>query len=105
MSVARILFYLFPRRIVVRKRAPMKEKELDLALGVAEENELWRAIHQLIDTAEENANSNAAVQPPEAMSGYVGGAEHLRLLREELERRRTNGIELRNAPKPEAERQ
>jgi len=87
-------------RVVVRKQPPLKEDVIDLALAVQEENSMWRAVHQLIDTAEENANENAAADLA-GQREYVGGAKHLRVLREELIRRRERGIEILGAAKRE----
>jgi hypothetical protein len=72
------------------------DAELNIALaGAADENPIWRAVHQLIDTAEENAveNAGANMDPPTVLAGYVGGAGHLRMLRDELHSRRQLGIE------------
>jgi hypothetical protein len=72
----------------------LTEAEIDRALAVREELPLWRAVLQLINTAEENANHNAAedIDHYGTCAGYVGGAEHLRMLKEELERRRVEGL-------------
>ncbi len=87
-------------RVVVRKQPPLKEEMIDLAMALKEESLVWRALHQLIDTAEENANENAAMFLVEQRE-YVGGAKHLRMLREELVRRRDRGIAIMGAAKPE----
>lgn len=84
-------------KIVVARLPELTEEKLDLALAsLTDESGPWRAIHQLIDTAEENANANAAddMAEPTVMAGYVGGAQHLRMLREELNNRRENGLRL-----------
>ncbi len=80
--------------LIVYQR-PLSESELNAALAVSKDDPQWRAVLQLIITAEENANSNAAanVHPPTVMAGYVGGADHLRMLREELINRREEGID------------
>ena len=71
------------------------EGELSAALAVTHDNPVWIAVHQLIDVAEENANENAAASTNNAgdCAGYVGGAAHLRMLREEMHNRRAAGIE------------
>jgi hypothetical protein len=63
---------------------------------VDEANPIWRALHQLIDTAEANANEEAAEQigEPYQTTAYVAGAKHLRVLREELVARRNAGLTL-----------
>jgi len=77
----------------------LTEQKLNLALAVEEKDPAWCAVHQLISTAETNANQNAAedIQDPTVMAGYVGGAQHLRMLREELLQRREEGLRLRGA--------
>jgi hypothetical protein len=79
------------KRVLVRKQKELTERELNLACALSETSQamLWKAIHQLIDTAEENAHENAAanMDPPGLLAGYVGGAAQLRLLREDLYRR------------------
>lgn len=96
---------LFEKRIKIEKARPLEENELNLILGAtADEYPLWRAIMQLIDVAEDNANENASsnMDPLGALAGYVGGAAHLRMLREELYNRREVGRQLReqDAAKP-----
>jgi hypothetical protein len=79
------------KRIELRKHKELEERELNAACALGESSQLplWKAIHQLIDTAEENAIIDASenMDPPMLMAGYVGGAKHLRLLREDLYRR------------------
>ena len=84
------------RRIRVEKGKLLSENELNAALAVPKENTLWRALHQLIDTAEENAheNASASIDVPTGLAGYVGGAAHLRMLRDDLLSRREDGIKL-----------
>lgn len=88
------------RRPIVPAPGPYKrfdEEQLDLALAhPALPEPSWAAILQLIDTAEANANEEAAedIHQPTVMAGYVGGAKHLRILRQELENRRAKGLEL-----------
>ena len=84
------------RRIRVEKGRLLKENELNVALAVSAEDRLWLALHQLIDTAEANAHENAwaSMDPPTLMAGYVGGAAHLKMLRDELLSRREEGLEL-----------
>jgi hypothetical protein len=87
----------FKKTTVVRRRQDeeLSERELNLACALGETSQLilWKAVHQLIDTAEENANENAAanMDPPALMAGYVGGAAQLRLLREDLYARLAQG--------------
>jgi len=86
-----------PRKIKVEKARAFDEAELNLTLAaIADEHPLWRAIHHLIDVAEDNAieNAGANMDPPTVMAGYVGGAQHLRMLREELYSRRKIGQDL-----------
>jgi hypothetical protein len=84
------------RTIRVVKGKELTENELNAALAVAKDDRLWQALHQLIDTAEENAHENAwaNMDPPAILAGYVGGAAHLKMLREELYSRREDGIKL-----------
>jgi hypothetical protein len=84
------------KRILVTHPRPFNEGELNAALAVSHEDPIWRAVHQLIDVAEANAHENASanVSDQGECAGYVGGAAHLRLLREELYNRRALGIEL-----------
>ena len=85
------------KKIEIAKARTFDEGELNLTLaGIADEHPLWRALHQLIDTAEENAieNASANMDPPGVLAGYVGGAAHLRMLREELHSRREIGRDL-----------
>jgi len=86
----------FPRKIRVEKGKPLDENELNTALAVPLDDRLWSALHQLIDTAEENAHENAwaNMDPPGILAGYVGGAAHLKMLRDELYSRREDGIKL-----------
>ena len=86
-----------PKTIVVVKPAlALSEAQLNTALAVGSDTPLWRALLQLIDTAVENANDNASAPDVSwmQMAGYVGGAAHLRMLREELVNRRENGLQL-----------
>jgi hypothetical protein len=84
------------RTIRVEKGKELTENELNAALAVPKDDRLWRALHQLIDTAEANAHENAwaSMDPPVLLAGYVGGAAHLKMLREELLSRREDGIKL-----------
>jgi hypothetical protein len=84
------------RTIRVEKGKLLDENELNTALAVTKDDRLWIALHQLIDTAEENAHENAwaNMDPPAILAGYVGGAAHLKMLREELLGRREDGIKL-----------
>lgn len=81
-------------QIVVFEQPPLSEPQINAALAVALDHPMWRAVHQLITTAEDNANRNAqdSMDPPCVMAGYVGGASHLRMLRDELIDRREQGI-------------
>jgi len=83
------------RKVKIEHARVFSEGELDAALAVTHDNPVWRAVHQLIDVAESNANENAAANTnnPGDCAGYVGGAAHLRMLREELYTRRTLGIQ------------
>ena len=90
-----------PEKIEITKPRTFSEVELNLALAaIADEHPLWRAVHQLIDTAEDNAieQAGANMDPPTVLAGYVGGAGHLRMLREELYSRREIGRELLKKP-------
>lgn len=80
--------------IVVQTARALSEAQLNAALAVAADHPLWLAVHQLIVTAEDNANRNAQdnMDPHAVMAGYVGGASHLRMLRDELSDRREQGI-------------
>jgi hypothetical protein len=84
------------RTIRVEKGKELSEADLNAALAVPMDDRLWRALHQLIDTAEANAheNANANMDVPTVLAGYVGGAAHLKMLREELLSRREDGIKL-----------
>jgi predicted DNA-binding protein len=86
---------LFKKTIVVRKAEELDERELNLACAMGETSQafLWKAVHQLIDTLEENAIADAAanMDPPGLLAGYVGGAAQVRLLREDLYRRQALG--------------
>jgi hypothetical protein len=82
-----------PQTVIVYQR-PLTEEQINAALAVDQNEPLWRAVLQLIMTAEDNAHNNAAVNmdPPTVLAGYVGGAEHLRMLRDELVDRREAGL-------------
>lgn len=87
---------LWPKKTIeVKKQRELSERELNAACALGETSQLplWKAIHQLIDTAEENANELAAanMDPPGLLAGYVGGAAQLRLLRADLYARRDLG--------------
>lgn len=84
------------RTIRVVKGKELTEGELNAALAVAKGDRLWLALHQLVDTAEENAHENAraSMDVPGVLAGYVGGAAHLKMLRDELYSRREDGIKL-----------
>jgi len=83
------------RKVKIEHARVFSEGELDAALAVTHDNPVWRAVHQLIDVAESNANENAAANTnnPGDCAGYVGGAAHLRLLRDEMHNRRAAGID------------
>lgn len=79
----------------------MSEAEINRAFQVASTDPQWCAVMQLLETAEENANAQAAanIDSTNRMAGYVGAAEHLALVRAELVRRREAGLaELRVRP-------
>jgi hypothetical protein len=84
------------RTIRVEKGKELTESELNAAFAVPMDDRLWRALHQLIDTAEANAHENAwaNMDLPGILAGYVGGAAHLKMLRDELLSRREDGIKL-----------
>ena len=89
-------FLRITRTIRVEKGKELTEAELNVALAVGTDDRLWRAVHQLIDTAEANAHENAwaSMDPPTILAGYVGGGAHLKMLRDELLSRREDGIKL-----------
>ena len=89
-------FLNITRTIRVEKGKELTEADLNAAFAVAQDDRLWRALHQLIDTAEANAheNASASMDVPGILAGYVGGAAHLKMLREELLGRREDGIKL-----------
>jgi hypothetical protein len=89
-------FLKITRTIRVEKGKELTEAELNTALAVPMDDRLWRALHQLIDTAEANAHENAwaSMDPPGILAGYVGGAAHLKMFRDELLSRREEGIKL-----------
>ena len=78
------------------KHDPKVSDRLDLALAEAAGKEALWAVHKLIDNSEAIANENAAddMHDSTVMAGYVGGAQHLRALRDELNSRRENGLRL-----------
>jgi hypothetical protein len=77
-------FLNITRTIRVEKGKELSEAELNAAFAVPMDDRLWRALHQLIDTAEANAHENAwaSMDPPGILAGYVGGAAHLKMLDE-----------------------
>jgi hypothetical protein len=84
--------------IEIVKRRELSEEQLNAACAMGDgSHPLWLAVHQLIDTAEENANEDASenMDPPGLLAGYVGGSKHLRLLRADLLRRRELGLAAR----------
>ena len=84
-----------PRHVALTGRPPLDERELNAACAMIDEKHpFWVAIHQLIETARDNALEDAAenMDPPGILGGYVGGASHLKILREELSRRRELGL-------------
>lgn len=89
-------FLNITRTIRIEKGKELTEAELNVAFAVSINDPLWRALHQLIDTAEANAHEQAwaSMDPPGILAGYVGGAAHLKMLREELLSRREDGIKL-----------
>src|SRR5215475_991654 len=93
------------RTIRIESGKELTENELNAALAVSTEDRLWRALHQLIDTAEANAHENAwaSMDPATLMAGYVGGAAHLKMLREELLSRREDGIKMIGGKVPSPE--
>lgn len=95
-----------PARLVTitTKGRAMSEGELNQAFQVPDTDPQWRATLQLLETAEQNANAQAAasIDQTNRMAGYVGGAEHLALARGDLIRRREAGLaELRARPERE----
>jgi len=92
------------RRIRIETGKELTEEELDTALAVDQSDPLWRALHQLIDVAMENAqeNANANMDPATVMAGYVGGGAHLKMLRDELISRREAGIKMIGGARPSA---
>jgi hypothetical protein len=83
------------KKIVIQKQRELDERQLNAACAMVDEKHpLWQAIHQLIDTARENALENADqnMDPPGILAGYVGGAAHLKMLGEDLHVRRQAGF-------------
>ena len=73
----------------------LEEREINTAFANLEPTHpAWLAFHQLIETARENAMENADqnMDPPTILAGYVGGAAHLKLLRDDLNGRRELGL-------------
>lgn len=86
-----------PHEIHLKYRE-LKEREINAAFANLDPvNPAWLAIHQLIETARENALENADqnMDPPTILAGYVGGAAHLKMLAEELDNRRELGLKER----------
>lgn len=87
----------FLKRIELVRTPSMSEAEINTALRVADNNPLWCAIVQMLDEWKEEAVSNASAESIEnnalAMSGYLGGAEHLQSFKLELIRRRSQQIQ------------
>lgn len=81
-------------RVRVKYR-DLKEREINAAFASLEPTHpAWLAFHQLIETARENALENADqnMDPPTILAGYVGGAAHLKMLRDDLNIRREAGL-------------
>jgi hypothetical protein len=91
----RWLLRLPPARIVVVRAKQLPQLELTARLAVADTNPVLEAVRQLIDTAEENAERQSAANigvSTEKVVGYTAGAEHLRMLRDELAARQAAGL-------------
>lgn len=83
------------RRVVMLEHPEMNEEELNTACRVSESHPFYRAVCQLLTTAARNAyiNANAHIAENNKLAGYVAGAEHLFMLRDEIERRRELSLE------------
>ncbi len=75
---------------IVRGPELLSDLELDDIFSVTLEHRMLRAILQILDTAEDNANRNAATDPANR-EGYVGGAAQLRLVMDDLLSRQERG--------------
>jgi len=96
------------RHVVVVSGPQMTEDELTAACKVAENNPLWLAVHQLIDTLERNWQQQQwlAIENTNRVLALAGGAEILEQLRDDLVARRAESLgalrrSLRKAGKPE----
>jgi hypothetical protein len=79
-----------PRHVVVVAAPQLTEDELTAACRVADTNPLWCAVHQLIDRLEYNCQQKQWIylENNSRLLGYIGGAEHLEQLRDDLVARR-----------------
>lgn len=80
------------------KYRELEERQINAALANLDPvNPAWLAVHQLIETARENALENADqnMDPPGILAGYVGGAAHLKMLKDDLNHRRELGLQQR----------
>jgi hypothetical protein len=72
---------------------PLSEKELNRIFAVPVTHPMFRAILELIDDAEADANEKAA-EEPHNREMHVGTAAQMRLLKGEVVRRRENAVKL-----------
>jgi hypothetical protein len=86
-------------RRVHRKRAALpalREREFRVALQVGEDNLLWRAVHQAIESQRESALAAAVdidhQERPQLLSYFNGAAIHLEKLGEFLRDERERGL-------------
>jgi len=79
---------------IVREHAELTPAELTQALRVSDGHPMMRAVLQLIDQAEADANANAAEDihlPGTVAACHIGGGKYLRELRAEIVSRMRSG--------------
>lgn len=98
------------RRVELVKAGALTEGQMNAALQVPQHAPIWQTLLQLLATAIENAQLNAAaelkatnVSAGLVVAGYVGGGEHLAMFRDELIVRREEGLKELRAGKLKVE--
>lgn len=92
----RIIRIRQPSELATAAAPSLTEEELNHALAnLTDGHPSWRTLMQLLGVAIDNAyaNANLSITSTNELAGYVAGAEHLKMFRDELRTRRQLGQE------------
>lgn len=85
---------MFKRELIIVSQRPLEKRELLAALRVAEDNPLWRAVHQIIEEELRATRemANVSVKDHGILASWTGGAEALERIRTRLSQDRLTAL-------------